>query len=132
MNQDKTVRIWDYIGMGLSLLCLVHCLAIPIIIGMLPVVAGHLLDHESFHLVLITVVLPVAGLALLPGYFRTRRQSALRFGFVGLVFLGTGALLGHEFGEVTETALSVIGAACLFRAHWINHARESCACPQQH
>lgn len=131
MNQVKTLRFFDYLGMGLSLLCLFHCLAIPVILGALPVLAEDLFEHERFHLILIAFVLPVAGLSLLPGYFRTRRQAALKFGFVGLLLLGTGALLGHDLGHAGETAFSVIGAACLFRAHWINQAR-ACACPSQH
>ncbi len=131
MNQVKTVRFWDYLGMGLSLLCMVHCLAIPVLIGVLPVLAASLFDHEGFHLAMIAFVLPVAGLALLPGYFRTRRQGALRWGFAGLVLLGTGALFGHALGTLPETVLSVAGASMLFRAHWINHARE-CACDHTH
>lgn len=131
MNQVKTVGFWDYLGMGLSLLCLVHCLAIPVLIGILPVVAAGLFEHEKFHLVMIAFVLPVAGLALLPGYLRTRRQSALLWGLTGLTLLTTGALAGHDLGAGAETLLSVIGASCLFRAHWINHARQ-CDCTHQH
>lgn len=131
MNQVKTLRFWDYLGMGLSVLCLIHCLAIPVLIGFLPVLAASVFDHENFHLLMIAFVLPVAGLALLPGYFRTRRQAALRYGIIGLVLLGSGAMLGHAIGALAETVLSVIGASCLFRAHWINHVR-ACECDHKH
>ncbi len=132
MNQVRTLRIWDFLGMGLSVVCLVHCLAIPFLLGFLPFLASSLMHHEDFHFMLIAVVLPVAGLALVPGYLRTGRQSALRWGFFGLLLLGGGILSGHELGELFETLFTVIGAVCLFRAHWINHARPrqtSCTCP---
>jgi hypothetical protein len=131
MNQVKTLRIWDFLGMGLSLICLIHCLLIPVMMGLMPVLAASLLNDESFHVLMIAVVLPVAGLALVPGYLRTRRQGALLSGVIGLVLLSTGILAGHALGEMFETGLTVVGAAFLFRAHWINHAR-ACACSHKH
>lgn len=118
--------------MGLSALCLVHCLLIPVLLGFMPVLAETFIQHEHFHLVMVGFVLPVAALGLIPGYLRTRQVTALRWGFAGLFLLTAAALGGHEmFGERLEMVVSVIGATCLFRAHWLNHAAK-CKCPHGH
>ncbi len=47
MNQVRTLRIWDFLGMGLSVVCLVHCLAIPFLLGFLPFLASSLMHHGT-------------------------------------------------------------------------------------
>lgn len=128
MIPGRSFRIWDFIGMGLSLACLVHCLALPFLLAALPTLALGL-DHGNLHLVLIVMVLPVAGLALVPAYLRTRASKALFWGLGGITLLTAGLLLGYAERERLETVLSILGACCLFRAHWLNHNCR-CGCPK--
>ncbi|MEW6279869.1 MAG: MerC domain-containing protein [Candidatus Eremiobacterota bacterium] len=117
--------------MSLSVLCLIHCLAIPLLIGFLPVLAHSFMQHEQFHVMIVGLVMPVAGLGLLPGFLRTRQKRVLYWGAAGLALI-TMAAFGHEVvGERGETLLTVVGALCLFRGHWLNHTR-TCACPHAH
>ena len=107
---------WHRFGMGLSVLCLVHCLALPWLLASLPVVLlaslpDGLRDNEWLHIALIVPVLLVSGPMLLrgaPGRWQT-----------GLVLAGFAALSGGLFveGEVAEQALTVTGAALLLAAH---------------
>ncbi|WP_104942954.1 MerC domain-containing protein [Porphyrobacter sp. HT-58-2] len=109
--------LWHRFGMGLSVLCLVHCLALPWLLASLPAVAlaalpETLRDNEWLHAALIAPVLLVSGPVLLrarPGLLRT-----------ALVLTAFAALTGALFleSELGEQTLTVAGAALLMAAHW--------------
>ena len=108
---------WHRFGMGLSVLCLVHCLALPWLLASLPAVAiaalpEGLRDNEWLHAALIAPVLLVSGPVLLRGSPGQVRSALVMSAFAALI----GALfLGNETGE---QALTVAGAALLMAAHW--------------
>jgi MerC mercury resistance protein len=60
----------DKLAIGLSSLCLVHCLAFPLAALALPLLGLATLFPERFHLWMILVVLPVSGAALSMGHKR--------------------------------------------------------------
>jgi len=103
--------------MGLSVLCLLHCLALPWLLASLPAVALAVLpealrENEWLHVVLIAPVLLVSGPVLLRGSPGLLRSALVFSAFAALI----GALvLGNEIGE---QALTVAGAALLMAAHW--------------
>ena len=108
---------WHRLGMGLSVLCLVHCLALPWLLASLPAVAlaalpEALRDNEWLHAALIVPVLLVSGPVLLRGRPGLLRSALVASAFASLI----GALfLENEAGEQT---LTVAGAALLMAAHW--------------
>jgi hypothetical protein len=108
---------WHRVGMDLSLLCLIHCLALPWLLASLPAVAlaalpEALRDNEWLHAALIAPVMLVSGPVLLRG-----RPGPLR---TALVLGAFAALIGALFleNEASEQALTVTGAALLMAAHW--------------
>ena len=116
------------VGMGLSVLCLVHCLALPWILAALPVVARVALpeglrDSEWLHAALLAPVIAVSGPVLL--------RNAPRAGRVAPVLIAFAALLGALFAgsETGEQVLTVGGAALLLGAHW-TALRTSIWCPR--
>ena len=108
---------WHRFGMGLSALCLVHCIALPWLLASVPVVMlaalpEGLRENEWLHAALILPVLLVSGPVLLrgnPGHWQ-----------IGLVLTAFAALIGGLFigSEVAEQSLTVTGAALLLTAHW--------------
>jgi hypothetical protein len=105
------------LGMGLSALCLVHCLALPWLLASLPVIAlaalpEALRDSEWLHAALLAPIMLVSGPILL-----RRSPPASRVALVLVAFsaLFSGLFVGSEIGE---QALTVIGAALLLGAHW--------------
>jgi len=114
--QTRSEAPWHRFGMGLSALCLVHCLALPWVLASVPVVMlatlpDGLRENEWLHAALILPVLLVSGPVLLrarPG----RWQS-------GMVLTAFAALIGGLFigSQVGEQALTITGAALLLVAH---------------
>ncbi|MEO0557191.1 MAG: MerC domain-containing protein [Bacteroidota bacterium] len=113
----------DTTGLVLSALCLVHCLAVPLIAtGALAWAAS-----ESIHIGL-TIALAVIVVAVaLPSYRRHRQLAVPALLAVGLAFL-VGAVVGGEaLGEMGETLLTVVGSITLMAGHVLNLRARSVA-----
>lgn len=120
-SQDRI----ECVAIGASLLCLVHCLVLPIAFAMLPFLASTMPIPEEVHVWLLVFVVPAAGGALLSGYRNHRDIRPCLAGSAGLVLLAASALL------LTETAwdipLTVLGSLALIAAHLLNwRLRHAC------
>jgi hypothetical protein len=115
------IRLADYAGIAASALCLVHCLAMPLLLAAFPLL-GLGEDHHALHdALLLGVTVPVL-LALVPGYLRHRDPVALSLGLAGLgAFLLAVFVLGPRLGEMAETVAAVLSSALLLGAHLRNH-----------
>lgn len=120
-------RVGDTAGMLASALCLLHCLALPLLLAIFPVMGlGH---DEGFHAAMVGVAMLAALAALAPGYAAHRRASVALSGAAGLACLAVAVFVaGPRYGEVAETWLTVGGASLLCLAHLRNRACcDSCA-----
>lgn len=115
-----TVRVdWaERVAIGASLACMVHCLALPLLIALLPALAAVLAVPESFHLWVLALAVPMALLALVQGRARHGRTGPLAAGAAGLACLVLGALAFAE--GPAETAFTVVGSVLLVGAHVTN------------
>ena len=60
---EKNTGFLDGAAIGLSALCAIHCLALPIALTMLPVIATMPLGDESFHKALLFLVIPASAIS---------------------------------------------------------------------
>jgi hypothetical protein len=112
--------IGDRFGIALSCLCLVHCLAVPITLALLPAVIqapmlGILHKSEWLHAALLVPILLISGPVLLSG---ARQKSTIGY----LAIAGIGALCAAVFihEEMTEQIITICGAVLLVSAHIAN------------
>lgn len=119
----KTAQaLTDKLAIGLSLMCVIHCLAIPILFLLLPSLAVLPLDNESFHFWLVVVVIPSSIYALTLGCRQHERYRLLTLGAIGLSLLILALVLGEErIGEVNEKILTALGACFIAVGHWFNY-----------
>lgn len=120
MTRQTTVRQdrMERIALGASLLCLVHCLALPVAIAMLPAFGNvATLPHEA-HVWLLAFVAPATGTTLLSGYRSHRHPRPLAVGAAGLALIAIAALLLLE--TAWETPLTVAGSLMIVIAHGAN------------
>jgi hypothetical protein len=124
------VGLLDRFSIGLSALCLLHCLDIPLLISMTPVVATFAFADESFHIALVALVVPTSAVALGLGCRKHQGWDVVTIGLIGLALLGTAAFSeGLGLGEIGETVLTVIGALVVASAHVLNYrACRACDC----
>lgn len=111
--QQQRLDRW---AIGLSALCLVHCLAIPATLLVLPLFAHELISHQSWvHWLLLVLALPLSAFALLRGYRRHRYLPVVIAGGIGISIMFVG--VAHIAGVELELPLSMAGALCLVYAH---------------
>lgn len=118
MRTDKqlTNTRLDRLAVLLSGLCLLHCLALPLLLAGLPVLGG--LGGEHFHVQMLAVVLPVSVVAFALGH---RSLRIIGLGAIGLSLLVVGGTIVHAgFGAFADTVFTVAGALILACAHFFN------------
>lgn len=116
----------DALGIIASSICLVHCMALPFVVSLLPVLGLQFLEGHLAHVVLAFFVLTFAVTAVVPGYFKHRRSDILFFMIVGLslVLIATFGLQG--MGETWELPLITVGNLILVGTHLRNRALSRC------
>lgn len=116
--------IADKTAVSLSLLCALHCLAMPLIVIFLPALTGMAIADEAFHLWLAFAVVPVSLFALTLGCKKHKQVHLLIFGCIGIAVLLSAPLLGHDaLGELGEKSLTVMGTIIIAIGHVLNYRR---------
>ena len=117
-------NVWDSIAIGASFTCLVHCLALPVLIALLPAWSAFLDVPESFHLWILLLAAPISLTVLVRAASGKPGYPPLLFGIAGLALMALGLLVE---GEVLEAMVTSIGAALLAFGHILNwRARRPC------
>ena len=119
---NRRRRYMDTAAVVLSGVCMLHCLALPIALTILPIVNVTLLDESTFHLIMMAVILPISVIALTIGCRQHKDTLTLVLGSIGLVILTITAIFGHDiFGLTGERAVTSIGGLILAAAHIQNY-----------
>ncbi len=121
---DETpIRGLDGLAMVFSALCLVHCLALPVLVAALPLAASSLVTDERFHQWLLLGAVPTSLIALGWGWRRHRSSVVALLGLLGMVLM-VFAAFGIQFGLLDaqgERLLTIAGAVLLAIAHLRNY-----------
>lgn len=110
-------------AVSVSLLCLVHCLALPLLLLLLPVIVSGFVASELFHQTLLLLVAPSAAAAFWLGYRHHRTPLPALFGVAGVTCLTVAVIPG--VAEGVATALTVAGSVTLVLGHMLNWQRRA-------
>ena len=111
----------DLYAAGLSALCLLHCLALPLLVTIMPL-AAQTAESELVHRLLVLATVPVS----LRVVWKTSAVHRNRL-FVGSVLAGLALLLLAAFSEAVsayEEPITVVGGVLLCSAHLWHWARQ--------
>ena len=115
-------RNLDSVAVFLSGTCMAHCLVLPMLVTLFPIVQGSLLDEQYFHLIMLGLILPTSLIALTVGCRKHKDSTTITLGAVGLLTLTITAVIGHElFGFLGERIATTIGGLILASAHIQNY-----------
>lgn len=110
----------DLTGTGAAWLCALHCLLLPLAVGVLPLVGLSFLLDEISERIIIGLSAIIGGLSLIPAYKNNHRQlKPLIFFAVGIGLIVLTHLLFEE-NRSAETIFIIIGAILITFAHLIN------------
>lgn len=104
--------------MSASLLCLVHCLALPLLLLLLPGVIGLFAQSDAFHYLALAFVVPSAFAAFWLGYRRHRSLPPTLLGLGGVICLVIALL--PRLAESDELWFTVAGSLLLVTGHMMN------------
>ncbi len=124
---SASISSFDMLGIAASTICLIHCMAMPFVITLLPLIGWQFLAGKLAHEILAAFVFCFAMFAIVPGYLKHHEKSVLMgmlFG-LGLVVIAT-FLCGWFLPDKLELPLITAGNLILVVTHWHNHHLSSC------
>lgn len=152
----RTKLNWDLLGSCAATACMIHCLAFPLIVAMLPFLSGASaatidVDEQVFtaenidasgdcprsccsspvefwtHVALFTAVAPIGLIAWGNGYRQHGQLSVVILGSCGIALLLLALIIGSQlFAGAGEMYMTVLGSICMVAAHLWN--RRACSC----
>ena len=120
----------DAIAVVLSGVCMLHCLALPLLLTISPILNVTLLSETVFHVLLLVFILPTSVIAFTIGCRSHKDKITLVLGALGLSILTITAFFGHQLVGLTgERILTSFGGLILASAHIQNYRccrRDNC------
>lgn len=119
---EKAILSLDNLGIFASVLCLIHCLAMPFIIAAIPFLGMNCqwLESELTENILITFIIGFAVFAIIPGYWNHKKPVALAGLIVGMSLVGAVAFLRGQIPSNMELPLISCGNLILVITHLMN------------
>ncbi len=126
--------LYDQLGVVASTLCLVHCLALPLVLPLLTAGLGSWaavdccqLGGLSLHGLMFAVVAPLGAMALGGGYRQHRRFPPLVLGLAGIALLAAGlSCSAVDPGGMSQRLFTLAGSLGLIVAHVLNQRGARC------
>ena len=121
----------DKLGIWVSGLCALHCLLLPLMLPVLPLIASSFLADAWFERTILSLSLIIGLTALLVGFFKYHRQLFPLYALIsGGIIYWNKDIFGHEYEPVTIA----VGASLIIAAHLINlklcRACKQCEAPE--
>jgi hypothetical protein len=114
-------KYFDRVAIVLSTICIVHCLAMPFVVALLPVAAFAIGGDGHFHSLMLWFVVPTSVLGFGLGLRVHRRFDIVAMGAVAIAALAAAALWGHsQWDPSVEVVVNVGSSVLLAAAHWRN------------
>lgn len=128
--QEGETKKWDMVGIGLSVLCAIHCLSVPFLIGVLPMLGLDFVADHGFEWVMVSIITLIAGVTFFNGYRRHRRAGVWVFFAIGVfIFAVVRPLLmhdhhghghSHSHGPDFHNIATILGGLAFVLGHWKN------------
>ena len=100
----------DKLSICLSLCCILHCIALPVIILMIPSFASLWINNENVHVILVLFAVPISLFAMAKSLRIHHNYKCISLAFIGLSFLVI-AIFMHNINFGSESSHSGHGEA---------------------
>jgi hypothetical protein len=126
MTQAEEAGKLDAVGIGLSVLCGIHCLSVPFLLGALPMLGLGIVADHSFEWVMMAIIFSVAAASYWSGHRVHGRRAVWAYFAVGVAVF---ALLRPSLPENLHPLATLSGGLAFVLGHWQNWRwRRSCRC----
>lgn len=118
-------RWFDRLGAGLGIACAVHCLAMPLLIGVLPFLGLSWLASQTAETWFVSALVMTALIGVLWGMKRHGSVRVIATFAAAVALVGAGQAL-HEEGQIGHI-LTILGSFAIAGAHLLNtHLCKTC------
>lgn len=107
----------DLLGTALSVGCAIHCMALPLIVSLLPLLGLSFIGHRTFDIVMFSITILIASASLCWGTRIHKNFGVLFLLLAAVVFFALGGFHAHD---LADGLLVGTGGFCLATAHLIN------------
>lgn len=129
---SHSTNILDQLAIGMAVICGIHCLMMPVILAILPIVASSLFANENFHLWMLLLVLPTTSISIFMGCRKHKDKWTAALSLIGLgimiavtvieytTHVGCGACTGCSTTTTSVPAIAwvnTVGGLFLASAH---------------
>lgn len=84
MSIQNVSTLLDRLAVGMAVLCGIHCLLMPVLIAVLPIIATGFFAHEDFHLWMLLFVLPTTGISIFMGCRKHKDKWTAILSLIGI------------------------------------------------
>ena len=111
----------DQIAIALSAVCIVHCMAVPVAVAVLPIAAVTIGSGTHFHALMLWLVVPTSLVGFSLGFRIHGKPGIVALGATGLTGIAVAALWGHaNWPLAAEIGFSIVSSLILGTAHYRN------------
>ena len=115
-------KVSDKVSVGISVLCLFHCLLFPSLMVALSSFISLTLNSELIHYMLLFLVVPISSFALIVGLNNHKNSFICVVGFLGLAILVSALLLELPIKIISgEILLTIVGSLLITFSHYKNY-----------
>ncbi len=115
-DADNPTKL-DRLGIWISSLCALHCLALPLLLPLIPLIGSTFFAQLWFERTILTISMLIGAVALINGAMRYHGQYyPLVLLFSGGVIYWFKDIFGHDYEPFTIAT----GALLIVAGHWIN------------
>ena len=115
-------KVSDKVSIGISALCLLHCLLFPSFMVLLSSFISVSLNSELIHYMLLFLVVPVSSFALIVGLNNHKNSFIFFIGLLGLAILVSALLIELPITIISgEILLTIIGSILITSSHYKNY-----------
>ena len=115
-------KVSDKVSIGISALCLLHCLLFPSLMVLLSSFISVSLNSELIHYMLLFLVVPVSSFALIVGLNNHKNSFIFFIGLSGLAILVSALFIELPIKTISgEILLTIIGSLLITFSHYKNY-----------
>lgn len=114
LKSERSTAILDNCGIGISLLCSIHCAAMPILILTSAIAGWHLETLERLESPLFLLAAVIGSFSVVYAYLQKRRSLPMLLLLIGLSMILLGGMIKIEW---LEPVLRVSGSVFIIFAH---------------
>ncbi len=109
---------WDKCSTSFSIICLIHCIVLPILFTTLPLLGIDIIENSYVEIATLLITFAIGSYAILRGYKYFHKNKMI----IGFFVVGISFMIASTFfeGGIASPIIKIVGAIGVIAAHILN------------